>query len=98
MPPDREARLPNRGVVDQVCDSSGMGSVNGLEDVQRRLLDAIQSHHEAMGYPPALRELMPVGGWSSVSSVAHQIGKLRDLGLVTMEPGQPRTLLVVTRP
>ena len=46
---------------------------------------------EAWGYPPSIRQLATELGLSA-AGVKYHLDALRDLGMVTWEPGQSRTV------
>lgn len=54
-----------------------------LTETQRKLLEFIQTHVAAHGYPPTVRDCLTTGLWTSTSSVAHQLRALRDKGYLT---------------
>lgn len=43
------------------------------------------------GYPPSIREIADAVGLASTSSVHYQLSVLQEQGLVTRDPGRPRT-------
>ncbi|MEU9046559.1 MULTISPECIES: transcriptional repressor LexA [unclassified Kitasatospora] len=63
---------------------------DGLTERQRQVIDAIRTHLRSNGYPPSIREIGQAVGLSSSSSVAHQLTRLQQLGLVAKDPHRPR--------
>ena len=61
---------------------------------RRKIVQVIDDSFRRNGYSPTLREIGDAVGLASTSSVSHQVLKLQELGLVSREPGRPRTLLV----
>lgn len=68
-------------------------STPGLTEPQTRLLDFLRTYVKAHGYPPTVRECLPVGPWRSVSAVAYQLGELAEKGRITRGPG-PRMITI----
>jgi repressor LexA len=66
----------------------------GLTPRRRKIMKVIDESVQRNGYSPSLREIGDGAGLASTSSVAHQVAKLEELGLVSREPGRPRTILV----
>jgi repressor LexA len=66
----------------------------GLTPRRRKVLKVIGDSARRNGYSPSLREIGDAVGLASTSSVSHQVSKLEELGLVSREPGRPRTILV----
>ncbi len=81
-----------------------LGTVTALPDVdlealgltyrQYRILQVIQQSVDQRGYPPSVRELGPMVGLASPSSVQHQIKALEAKGYIRRDPRRPRTLEV----
>jgi len=67
---------------------------NGLTPRRRKVLKVIGDSVQRNGYSPSMREIGDAVGLASTSSVSHQVSKLEELGLVSREPGRPRTILV----
>ncbi|MFJ9460800.1 LexA family protein [Kitasatospora sp. NPDC101447] len=63
---------------------------DGLTERQRRMIDAIRTYIQRHGYPPSVREIGQAVGLSSCSSVAHQLTRLQQMGLVAKDPYRPR--------
>jgi repressor LexA len=61
---------------------------------RRKIMKVIDDSVRRHGYSPSLREIGDAVGLASTSSVSHQVLKLQKLGLVSREPGRPRTILV----
>ena len=66
----------------------------GLTPRRRQIVKVIDDSVRRNGYSPSLREIGDAVGLASTSSVSHQVLKLQELGLVSREPGRPRTILV----
>lgn len=45
------------------------------------------------GFPPTVRELCGLLGYSSASTVHHYLKKLSENGVISYEPAKPRTLV-----
>lgn len=45
------------------------------------------------GFPPTVRELCELLGYSSTSTVHHYLKKLSEAGVISYEPTKPRTLV-----
>ena len=63
-----------------------------LTPTQRTVLLAITYERQRQGWPPILRDLLQPTGLRSTNSVAHQLERLRDMGLVDWVPNASRTL------
>lgn len=61
---------------------------------RRKVLKVIDESVRRNGYSPSLREIGDAAGLASTSSVSHQVSKLEEAGLISREPGRPRTILV----
>lgn len=57
--------------------------MNELTDMQVRILRAIRSHIADTGEGPSIRQLGKRVGLSSSASVAYQLGRLEQLGVLT---------------
>ena len=68
----------------------------GLTPRRRQIVKVIDDSVRRNGYSPSLREIGDAVGLASTSSVSHQVLKLQELGVVSREPGRPRTILVRT--
>ncbi len=66
----------------------------GLTPRRRQIVKVIDDSVRRNGYSPSLREIGDAVGLASTSSVSHQVLKLQELGVVSREPGRPRTVLV----
>lgn len=64
---------------------------------QLQIIAAIEDLTDARGYPPNLREVAAHIGASAVSGLHYQLSRLRALGVVAWQDGQPRTLRVLHR-
>ena len=66
----------------------------GLTPRRRKIVQVIDDSVRRNGYSPTYREIGEAVGLASTSSVSHQVSKLQALGLVSREPGRPRTTQV----
>lgn len=73
----------------------GPADADGLTLRQRRILEVIQNTCRERGYPPTVRELGPLVGLSSSSSVTHQLRSLEAKGFLRRDPNRSRALEVV---
>jgi repressor LexA len=62
---------------------------------QRRVFQVIKDYVEANGCSPSSREIAQAAGLKSASTVHHHLKQLRAAGLVTYQPGSPRTVRVL---
>ena len=60
------------------------------EERMRVLVEAIASYRGEHGYPPAIRELMDLAGFSSTSVVTYWLDACESAGLVLREPVRAR--------
>lgn len=58
------------------------------------VLEAILAFKVVHTYPPTVRELAEVCGFSSPSTVQHHLDSLEDKGYITRSPTKPRTIVV----
>ncbi|MGW6913350.1 transcriptional repressor LexA [Kitasatospora sp. NPDC054939] len=68
---------------------------DGLTERQRQIVGAIRSYVQRRGFPPSIREIGEAVGLSSSSSVAHQLTRLQQLGLVAKDPHRPRAYCLI---
>ncbi len=61
---------------------------------QRQVLDAIQAHIEAKGYPPSIGDIAAVCGIAR-STVAYHLNSLETLGRIERDPWVDRGIRVV---
>lgn len=66
-----------------------------MTERQEQILDAIHDFAQAHGYQPTVRDLMPMVGLDSTSTVHQHLANLRRMGLVDWVDGQVRTLHLV---
>jgi repressor LexA len=66
-----------------------------LTDRQRKILDVVNSHVEAHGYPPTVREIGQAVGLTSPSTVHAHLAKLESAGLIRRDATKPRALEVI---
>ena len=66
-----------------------------IERASRKMdvLHCIQRYREQKGFPPTVRELCGLLGYSSTSTVHHYLKKLSANGVISYEPTKPRTLV-----
>ena len=62
---------------------------------QRKVFRVIKDYVEANGCSPTSREIAEAAGLKSASTVHHHLKQLRAAGLVTYQPGSPRTVRVL---
>lgn len=67
------------------------------EDMRERIVNAVLAFTATRGYPPSYRELMRAVGITSTGVLSHHLRALKRQGMVTWEPGCPRTLAVVAK-
>lgn len=60
-----------------------------------QVLDAIMQFTREHKYPPSVRDLCDMLNLSSASTVHGYLERLKIQGLLTWEPGSPRTLRVL---
>ena len=63
---------------------------------QRQILDFIQRRHHEAGVPPSFQEIADHFGFRSLTSVADHLRLLRQKGALASEPGQARSLRVIS--
>ena len=68
-----------------------------VEDPHLKVLDCIRSFVKEQHYAPTIAEICRMTGLRSKGTVAIHLRTLRDLGLVTWQPGQERTLVLTDR-
>lgn len=59
---------------------------------QADIREFIGNFVETHGYSPSFREIMEACGFSSTSSVAHQLSKMRDMGIVEYKDNIARSV------
>lgn len=67
------------------------------EDMRERIVNAVLAFTARRGYPPTYREIGRETGISSTGALAFHLNKLKRQGVITWEPGCPRTLAVVAK-
>lgn len=72
-------------------------TIPGLTKQQTRLLEFLRDYIKTEGYPPTVRECLPVGPWRSASGVAYQLGVLTKKGWIRRGPG-PRMITLAEGP
>ncbi len=61
---------------------------------QRQILECIEAHQRARGYPPSVREIGQAVGLTSPSSVHAHLATLQRLGYLVRDPTKPRAIEV----
>ncbi len=69
-------------------------SVNTFKPIYVKLLIEIDKFSNKHGYPPTIRELGRLAGVSSSSTVYSHLKKMAEFGMISFEPGKPRTLTI----
>ncbi|MCY4393112.1 MAG: hypothetical protein OXE43_13850 [Chloroflexi bacterium] len=64
----------------------------GRENHVRALVEAIAHHQSAYGYPPTMRELMKLVGFSSTSVATYWLDVCESLGLIVRAPRLARAV------
>lgn len=67
-----------------------------LTEQQQRVLSFIQQSVSDRGYPPSVRETADYLGLSSSSTVHQHMRALENKGYITIDPGKPRAVTVVS--
>jgi len=65
-----------------------------LSPRQRQALDAIRAFSQENGYQPTFEEIGEILGIHKATALEH-LAALKAKGVVTWEPGQPRTLRIL---
>jgi len=66
-----------------------------LSQRQKEILDFVNTHVDANGYPPTVREIGQAVGLTSPSTVHAHLAKLESLGLIRRDATKPRALEVI---
>jgi repressor LexA len=66
-----------------------------LSPRQREILEFVNSHVDANGYPPTVREIGRAVGLTSPSTVHAHLARLESSGLIRRDPTKPRALEVI---
>ena len=69
-------------------------SVNTFKPIYVKLVIEIDKFSNKHGYPPTIRELCPLVGVASTSTVHRYLTKMASFGIISYEPTKPRTLTV----
>lgn len=69
-----------------------MSKHKDLSEVQQKLVDVIREHKQDRNFAPSMRELGEAVGLSSTSSVSYQLNQLAAAGVISRDPGRPRTI------
>lgn len=95
---ERKAGRPSKeALAAELADLPLAPDSGGLSPRQRRLLHVIRESIADIGYPPSFRELAKEVGFSSTSSISHQLKVLEERGFLRRDPNRPRAM-VVTMP
>ncbi|MDJ0345886.1 hypothetical protein QMK19_35220 [Streptomyces sp. H10-C2] len=65
-----------------------------MTDRQEQILHVIREWDDLNGYPPTVREIGAAVGLRSPGTVAHHLGALERLGLLTRDSGRHRSYRV----
>jgi len=65
-----------------------------LSERQREILEVIEAHMRARGYPPSVREIGEAVGLTSTSTVHAHLATLQRLGYLRRDPSKPRAIEV----
>jgi repressor LexA len=66
-----------------------------LSERQKEILEFVNTHVDANGYPPTVREIGQAVGLTSPSTVHAHLAKLESLGLIRRDATKPRALEVI---
>ena len=91
--PEVHARSSNQ----ILCYNAGMKSNARIEDPHLSVLSCIRSFVKEHHYAPTIAEICKTTGLRSKGTIAVHLNTLRDLGLVTWQPGQERTIVITDR-
>lgn len=58
---------------------------------QRTIMEFVEAFVARHGYPPSQREIAAAVKLKSVSTVSYHLRRLREMGLLSWDPGRPRT-------
>ncbi len=64
---------------------------------QTEVLKALCEFIDKKGFPPSYRDLMKIVNLKSSSTIKRHLDNLKTKGLITWEPGLPRTLKIISR-
>jgi SOS-response transcriptional repressor LexA len=73
------------------------GQPRGAEAINVDLLMFVARFHASHGWGPSHREITAAMGWESTSTSFAALARLRRAGMVTWEPGIPRSLRPLVR-
>lgn len=66
-----------------------------LTDTEQKVLESISAYQRRHGYAPTVRELCPLVGLSSTSSVAAHLMALEKKGFLERKASSPRAMLIL---
>src|SRR5437763_17023131 len=89
-----QARPPGYGPRIQTPVRGWSMTDNKLTDRQLAILNVIEEHMRARGYPPSVREIGQAVGLTSTSTVHAHLGTLQRLGYLRRDPTKPRAIEV----
>ncbi len=69
-------------------------AVNEFKPMYLKILIQIDQFTQEHGYSPTVRELCPLVGLSSTSTVHGHLRKMAEFGMISYEPTRPRTLTI----
>ncbi|NLV16175.1 MAG: transcriptional repressor LexA [Syntrophomonadaceae bacterium] len=72
-----------------------MDNRGDLTKRQQQILDYLQSHLKAHGYPPSVREIGKAVGLSSSSTVHLHLTQMEEKGWIRRDPSKPRALEIL---
>src|SRR3954465_1550955 len=71
------------------------GATVELSSRQHEILEFVNRHVDANGYPPTVREIGQAVGLTSPSTVHAHLARLESAGLIRRDPTKPRALEVI---
>ncbi|MCX5327828.1 hypothetical protein [Streptomyces sp. NBC_00140] len=77
-------------------EDAAIATDSQLTDRQQRIFQYLRQTVQARGYPPSMREIGDAVGLRSTSSIAYQLKQLEEKGLISAEPGLPRSFRILT--
>jgi repressor LexA len=70
--------------------------MSGLPKRQQQIFDYIQKCQQNDGFPPSVRDIADHFGFKSPATVTEHLQALRKKGVLTVQPGQARSLRVLS--
>lgn len=68
--------------------------MNQTTSMRSKILEYIQDHTAAHGFPPTVREIMNAVGLKTPSTVQFHLNAMQDAGLITRKDGAARSIVV----